>query len=155
MQFKKNLFLKFIWTVLVALGFAGCAATISTKEAISTKAAPTVLGPYSQAISFGNLVFLSGQIPIDPKTNQMQIGSIEDQTKLVLENLKAILAAKGMTMDNIVSTTVYLKDLNHFARMNAVYGTYFTKEIAPARATVQVADLPRDALIEISAIAGK
>ena len=100
------------------------------------------------------MLFLAGQIAIDPKSGQMNTGSIEEQTKLTMENLKAVLAASGMTMDHVVSTSVFLKDLNDFAKMNAVYGTYF-KDNPPARATVQVARLPRDALVEISAVAVK
>jgi 2-iminobutanoate/2-iminopropanoate deaminase len=132
---------------------AGC-TTAPTKEVISTKDAPAAIGPYSQAIRFGNTVYLAGQIPIDPKTNQLNTGSIEEQTRLVLDNLKAVLAAAGMTMDDVVSTSVFLKDLNDFGRMNAVYATYF-KDKPPARATVQVARLPRDVAIEISAVAAK
>ena len=123
------------------------------KEVIATKGAPEAIGPYSQAIKTGSMVFLAGQIPIDPKNNQlMNNASIEEQTALVLENLKAVLASSGMTMDNIVSTSVFLKDLNDFAKMNAVYATYF-KVAPPARATVEVARLPRDVKVEISAIA--
>lgn len=139
--------------LLLAIGMAGCASG-PTKEAVSTKDAPAAIGPYSQALKAGNLLFLSGQISIDPKTNQMNAGSIEEQTKQALENLDAVLRASGMTMDNVVNTTVFLKDVNDFAKMNAVYGTYF-KDKPPARATVQVARLPRDALVEISAIAIK
>lgn len=124
----------------------------SAADVISTKDAPAAVGPYSQAIRAGNMVFLAGQIPIDPKTGQMNQGSIEDQTRQALDNLKAILAASNMSMENIVSTTVYVKDLNDFTRMNAVYGTYF-KDKPPARATVQVQRLPKDAAVEISAIA--
>ena len=98
-------------------------------------------------------VYLAGQIAIDPKTKQLVAGgSIEDQTKLVLENLKAVLAADGLTMDHVVSTTVFMKDLNEFAKMNDVYATYF-KANPPARATVEVARLPRDVKVEIAAIA--
>lgn len=139
--------------VLLAASLGACAMA-PTKEVISTKDAPAAIGPYSQAIRFGNTVYLAGQIPIDPRTNQLNTGSIEEQTKLVLENLRAVLAASGMTLDDVVSTSVFLKDLNDFGRMNAVYGTYF-KEKPPARATVQVARLPRDVLIEISAIAAR
>ena len=139
--------------LLVALGITGC-ASIATKEVVATKEAPAAIGPYSQAIKFGNMLFLAGQISIDPKTNQLNTGSIEEQTKLVLDNLKAVLAANGMTMDDVVSTTVFLKDLNEFGKMNGVYGSYF-KDKPPARATVQVARLPRDVLVEISAIAAK
>jgi 2-iminobutanoate/2-iminopropanoate deaminase len=134
---------------------AGCAATApATKTVVSSPNAPAAIGPYSQAIKHGNVLFLAGQIPIDPKTNQLNTGSIEDQTRLVLDNLKAVLEANGMTMDDVVSTSVFMKDLNEFARMNAVYGTYF-KDKPPARATVQVARLPRDVAVEISAIAAK
>ena len=133
--------------------FAGCAPMSMQKEVLATKAAPEAIGPYSQAIKTGPMVFLAGQIPIDPKTNQlMKDASIEEQTALVLDNLKAVLASNGMTMDNIVSTSVFLKDLNDFAKMNTVYATYF-KVAPPARATVKVARLPRDVKVEISAIA--
>ena len=135
------------------LGAPGC-ATAPAKEAVSTKDAPAAIGPYSQGIKAGSILFLAGQISIDPKTNQFVAGSIEEQTALTLENLKAVAAAGGMSMADIVSTSVFLKDLNDFAKMNAVYATYF-KDKPPARATVQVARLPRDALIEISAIAAK
>ena len=121
---------------------------------VSTKEAPAAIGPYSQAIKVGNMLFLAGQIAIDPKTTQMSTGSIEGQTALTLENLKAVVTASGLTMADIVSTSVFLKDLNDFAKMNAVYATYF-KDKPPARATVQVARLPRDALIEISAVAAR
>lgn len=142
--------------LLVAVALAsGCAMPGHKKEVISTKEAPEAIGPYSQAIKHGPFVFLAGQIPIDPKTNQLlKDGSIEDQTRLVLENLRAVLAASGMTMDDIVSTSVFLKDMNEFPRMNAVYGTYF-KSAAPARATVEVSRLPRDVRVEISAIAAR
>jgi 2-iminobutanoate/2-iminopropanoate deaminase len=135
--------------------FTACAQTDVRKEVISTKNAPAAIGPYSQAIRAGNMLFLSGQIPIDPKTNQLITnGTIEEQTKLVIENLRTVLEANGMTLANIVSTQVFMKDLNEFPRMNAVYGTYF-KERPPARATVEVARLPRDVKIEIAAIAVK
>jgi 2-iminobutanoate/2-iminopropanoate deaminase len=99
------------------------------------------------------MVFLAGQIAIDPKTKQlMKDSSIEDQTRLVLENLKAVLEADGLSMDNVVSTTVFMKDLNEFGKMNEVYGAYF-KSAPPARATVEVARLPRDVKVEIAAIA--
>lgn len=141
--------------VLAGVALAGCTSMPLKKEVIATKSAPEAIGPYSQAIKAGPMLFLSGQIPIDPRNNAlMKDASIEDQTKLVLENLKAVLAANGMTMDNIVSTSVFLKDLNDFAKMNAVYGTYFTAA-PPARATVEVARLPRDVKVEISAIAAQ
>ena len=135
---------------------AGCAAgggTV-TKTVVSSPDAPAAIGPYSQAIKHGSTLYLAGQIAIDPKTSQVNAGSIEDQTRLVFDNLKAVLAANGMTLDDVVATTVFMRDLNDFARMNAVYATYF-KDKPPARATVQVARLPRDVAIEISATAAK
>jgi 2-iminobutanoate/2-iminopropanoate deaminase len=123
-------------------------------EAVSSPDAPKAIGPYSQGIKAGNLLFLSAQGPLDVKTGQMSTGAIEDQTKLVMDNLTAVLAANGMTMANVVSTTVYMKDLNDFAKMNTVYGSYF-KDKPPARGTVQVAGLPRGALIGISAVASR
>lgn len=142
------------WVVPVVL-LGACAAAWSAspvKDVIATKAAPAAVGPYSQAIRSGNMVFLAGQIPIDPKTGQAKTGPIEEQTTQVMENLKAVLAADGMSMDNVVSTTVFVKDLNDFAKLNAVYGGYF-KDKPPARATVQVQRLPKDVAVEISAIA--
>ncbi len=138
---------------LLLITAAGC--TVSpAKQVITTIAAPAAIGPYSQAIKAGNMLFLSGQIAIDPKTNQMRSGPVEEQTRQVLDNLSAVLTANAMSTQNVVSTTVYLQDLNDFAKMNAVYETFF-KDKPPARATVQVARLPRDALVEISAIAVK
>jgi 2-iminobutanoate/2-iminopropanoate deaminase len=141
--------------VVMSLVVFGCATNAVQKEVIATKKAPEAIGPYSQAVKFGNLLFLAGQIAIDPKTNQlMKDASIEDQTRLVLNNLKAVLEENGMTMDNALSTTVFLKDLNDFAKMNAVYAEFF-KSAPPARATVEVARLPRDVKVEIALIAGK
>jgi 2-iminobutanoate/2-iminopropanoate deaminase len=142
----------FVLAGVLALPISAQAQTAG-KTVIATPNAPEAIGPYSQAIKAGGMVFLAGQIPIDPKTKQlMKDASVEDQTKLVLDNLKAVLAADGLSMDNVVSTTVYLKDLNEFAKMNEVYGTYF-KTAPPARATVEVARLPRDVKVEIGAIA--
>jgi len=124
----------------------------AAQQVISTPKAPAAIGPYSQAILAGNTLYLAGQIAIDPATNQVKPGTIEEETKLVLDNLKAVVEAAGMTMANIVSTTVFMTDLNEFPRMNAVYATYFPTN-PPARATVQVARLPRDVKIEIAAIA--
>jgi 2-iminobutanoate/2-iminopropanoate deaminase len=137
--------------VLAAPGELGAQGS-GGKKVISSPDAPEAIGPYSQAIAVGNTLYLAGQIPIDPRTKELKLGSIEEQTRLVLDNLKAVLAANGMTMDNVVSTQVFMKDLNDFAKMNAVYGEYF-RSAPPARATVQVARLPRDVAIEIAAIA--
>lgn len=123
-----------------------------TREAISTKAAPAAIGPYSQAVRSGDLVFLSGQIPLHPETGELVSGTIEDETRRVLDNLAAVLAAAGASFDTVVKTTIYLTDLGDFAAVNGVYGERFTVA-APARATVGVASLPRGARVEIDAIA--
>jgi 2-iminobutanoate/2-iminopropanoate deaminase len=122
------------------------------KEIIATDQAPRAIGPYSQAVRAGNLVFASGQIPIDPSTGEFVPGGIAEQTEQVLKNLTAVFAAAGMTMDQIVKTTVFLVDMNDFTAMNEVYAKFFA-ENPPARATVQAARLPRDAKVEIEAIA--
>ena len=123
------------------------------KRVVSTPTAPAAIGPYSQAIRSGKTLYISGQIAINPTTNQaMSNGTIEDQTRRVLDNIMAVLAASGLNMDHVVSTTVFLTDINEFDGMNKVYATYF-KAAPPARATVQVARLPRDMKVEISAIA--
>jgi 2-iminobutanoate/2-iminopropanoate deaminase len=147
---------KLIFRVLLGLVVVGTGvAAYAQHKAVSTPDAPEAIGPYSQAIQAGSMLFLSGQLPIDPKTKQLKADSgIEDQTRQVLDNLKAVLAANGMTMADVVSASVFMKDLNDFAKMNAVYATYF-KEAPPARATVEVARLPRDAKIEIAAVAVK
>lgn len=118
------------------------------REAVSTKAAPAAIGPYSQAVRSGNMLFLSGQIPLDPATGSMVPGGIEAQTRQVFTNIGAILEAAGASFDHVVSATVYVADLNDFAKVNEIYATYFTAP-APARATVQVARLPKDSLVEI------
>ena len=124
------------------------------KEKVYTKNAPEAVGPYSQAIRYGNLLFISGQIPIDPATGSIVTGDIEAQTKMVLENLKAILEAGGMTGKNVLKCTCFLKNMEDFSRFNAVYNDYF-EESLPARECVEVARLPKDALVEISAICGE
>ena len=124
------------------------------KTPLNVADAPKAIGPYSQGIRYGNLVFLSGQIPIDPKTGQLSKGTIEEQTKLVLDNLKAVLEAAGLTFSNVLATTCFLKNMDDFPKFNTVYATYFPED-PPARATVEVARLPRDVLVEIALIAGK
>lgn len=139
--------------LLLALGLlAALPAVAQERRIVSTPNAPAAIGPYSQAIEVRGTLYLAGQIAIDPATNQMRAGTIEDETRLTLENLKAVVLAAGYSMNQIVSTTVFMADLAEFPRMNAVYATYFP-EAPPARATVQVARLPRDARIEIAAIA--
>ena len=122
------------------------------KEIIATGDAPQAIGPYSQAVRAGNMVFASGQIPLDPATKEFVAGGIAEQTEQVLKNLTAVFAAAGVGMDQIVKTTVFLADMNDFTAMNDVYGKYFSDN-PPARATVQAARLPRDAKVEIEAIA--
>jgi 2-iminobutanoate/2-iminopropanoate deaminase len=119
---------------------------------ISTNTAPAAIGPYSQAIRAGDFLFVSGQIPLDPATGTLVGDGIAEQTQRVLENLKAILDAAGASFAHVVKTTVYLADMTEFAKMNEIYATYFTAP-APARATVQVARLPRDVRVEIDLIA--
>jgi 2-iminobutanoate/2-iminopropanoate deaminase len=130
----------------------GDQGSVNVREAISSPDAPKAIGPYSQAIRAGNLLFLSGQIPLDPATGAIVDGDITAQTERVFENLKAVLAAAGATFANVARTTVFLADMNEFAAMNAVY-TKFVVEPPPARSTVQVARLPRDVRIEIDLIA--
>lgn len=122
------------------------------REAISTPHAPGAIGPYSQAIRCGHLLFVSGQIPLDPLTGALVTGGVADQTERVLQNLGAILAAAGTSFDRVVKTTVYLADMTEFAAMNEVYGRFFPAP-APARATIQAARLPRDVRVEIDLIA--
>ena len=124
----------------------------TVREAVSSPSAPKAIGPYSQAIRAGSLLFVSGQIPIDPATGDLVQGDIAHQTHRVFANLKAILDAAGATFDHVVRTTVYLADMNDFAKVNEIYATYFSTP-APARATVQAARLPRDSRVEIDLIA--
>jgi 2-iminobutanoate/2-iminopropanoate deaminase len=122
------------------------------KQAIATAGAPAAIGPYSQAIVSGGFVFVSGQIPLDPASGQLTAGGVAEQTARVLENLRAVLEAAGASLDSVVKTTVYLKDMADFAAMNEVYARYFA-DPAPARATVEAARLPRDVRVEIDCIA--
>ena len=122
------------------------------KEIISTENAPKAIGPYSQAVRWNGLVFLSGQIPLDPATMQMVSGGVTEQTERVLENLKAVLEASGSSLSQVLKTTVFLKDMGEFAAMNEVYARYFSEQ-PPARSTVEAARLPRDVRVEIDCIA--
>ncbi|HUJ48826.1 MAG TPA: RidA family protein [Bryobacteraceae bacterium] len=118
----------------------------------STEAAPKAIGPYSQVVVYGGVAYLSGQIPIDPGTNQIVDGDIAAQTERVLENLKAVLHACGASLESVLKTTVFLRDMADFPKMNEVYGRYFPSQ-PPARSTVQAARLPRDVSVEIDCIA--
>jgi len=122
------------------------------KKQVQTDKAPKAIGPYSQAIIANGFVFCSGQIPIDPATGNLLDGTIEEETRQVLKNHGAVLEAAGSSLDDVVKTTVFLKDMDEFAKMNAVYAEFF-KAPSPARATVQVARLPRDVKVEIEAVA--
>ncbi len=123
------------------------------KKIISTDKAPGAIGPYSQAVQSGDFLFVSGQIAFDPATGDLVDGDIEVQTKRVMENLKAIIEAAGLSMENVVKCSCFLDNMEHFVRFNSVYESYFG-EGAPARETVEVSRLPKDVLVEISAICG-
>jgi 2-iminobutanoate/2-iminopropanoate deaminase len=122
------------------------------KDVVLTDKGPKPIGPYSQAIKSGGFLFASGQVALDPRSNEFSAGDIRQQTERVLENIKGILEAGGVNLHHVVKTTVFLKDMNDFAAMNEVYGKYFTSA-PPARSTVQVARLPKDALVEIEVVA--
>jgi 2-iminobutanoate/2-iminopropanoate deaminase len=126
--------------------------SVMNKQQIVTGAAPAAIGPYSQAVQAGRLIFISGQIPLDPHTGELVAGGIEEQTRQVMNNLCAVLAAAGAGFDALVKATIYLVNLGDFATVNRIYGACFN-ELPPARATVQVAALPKGALIEIEGIA--
>ena len=125
-----------------------------SKKIVYTEKAPKPIGPYSQAVLVENTMFLSGQIPIDPSTNEIVQGNIKEQTTRVLENIKAVLESEGFSLEDVVKVTVFLKDINLFGQFNEVYGQYFSKN-PPARTTVEVSNLPKGVLIEIDAIAVK
>ena len=123
------------------------------KKIIATEKAPAAVGPYCQAVQFGNLLFVSGQIALDPMTGEIVDGEIEAQTKQVLENLKAIIEEAGLGMQNVLKCSCFLSSMDNFVRFNSVYDSYFAESL-PARETVEVARLPKDVLVEISAICG-
>lgn len=141
-----------LFVLSTALATSSLFSSIGTTK-IETQNAPIALGPYSQGVMAGEYIFVSGQIAINPTTGKMGGKTIEEQTWLVLSNIEAILAAKGLSLENVVKCDVYLKDLKDFSAMNQVYGEMFSYSVNPARATVQVSMLPHDALIEISCIA--
>ncbi len=122
------------------------------RDIVTTDRGPKPIGPYSQAVKANGLLYLSGQVALDPKTNEMTGGDIRQQTERVMENIKGILEAAGSNLHHVIKTTVFLKDMNEFPQMNEVYGRYFTAA-PPARSTVQVARLPKDALVEIEVVA--
>lgn len=128
--------------------------SLQMKKEVKTENAPQAIGPYSQAIEANGFIFASGQIALDPSTGELNTGNIEDQTRLVLTNLKAVLEAAGSSLDKAVKCTVFLQDMNDYTRMNAVYGEFFSPPY-PARAAVQVVRLPKDVRVEIDVIAVK
>jgi 2-iminobutanoate/2-iminopropanoate deaminase len=125
------------------------------KKIITTHNAPAPIGPYNQAVLSGNTLYISGQIPIDPKTGSLIDGDIQKETKQSMKNLEAILHEAGMTFENVVKSTIFIKDMHQFSEINAVYATYFDADTAPARETVEVANLPKFVNVEISMIAVK
>lgn len=125
------------------------------KKIITTKNAPAPIGPYNQAVLSGNTLYISGQIPIDPATGELISGDIKKETRQSLENLKAILTEAGMTFDNVVKSSIFVKDMHQFSEINEVYASYFDADTAPARETVEVANLPKFVNVEISMIAVK
>lgn len=139
-------------SVLVVCVLAGCEH--QSRQVIATPGAPAAIGPYSQGIKVGKMLFTAGQIPIDPRTGELVTGSIEDQTRRVLENLGAVLKAAGMDFGDVVSATVYMDDIANYPRINQVYAEYFPHD-PPARCAMQVARLPKGAAVEIAFIAVK
>ncbi|MCB6994271.1 RidA family protein [bacterium 210820-DFI.6.37] len=123
------------------------------RKTVSTDQAPAAIGPYAQANIFGDLIFTSGQIPLDPATGQIVGSTIEEQTHQVFKNIKAILEAAGSSLDKVLKTTVFIKDMNDFGKMNEIYAQYFTGSSLPSRSAVEVARLPKDALVEVETIA--
>ena len=125
------------------------------KKIIQTSKAPSPIGPYNQAVLSGNTLYTSGQIAINPSTGEIQLGTIEEETTLVMENMKAVLEAADMTFEDVVKASIFISDMANFSKINAVYGRYFNEETAPARETVEVANLPKYVHVEISMIAIK
>ncbi len=125
------------------------------KKIIKTSNAPAPIGPYNQAVLNGDMLYMSGQIAINPKTGDLVTDSIQAETELVMENIKAILTEAGMTFENVLKTSIFISDMNNFSQINEVYGRYFNAETAPARETVEVANLPKFVNVEISVIASK
>jgi len=125
------------------------------KKIINSTKAPAPIGPYNQAVLAGNTLFTSGQIAINPSTGELIVDTIENETKQVMENMKAVLAEAGMTFENVVKTSIFISNMNDFSKINAVYGAYFKADSAPARETVEVANLPKFVHVEISMIAIK
>ena len=127
--------------------------TFKMKKIITTPNAPAPIGPYNQAVLTGNMLYTSGQIAIDPETNELFKGTLEEETHLVMKNLKGILTEAGLTFENVIKTSIFISDMNNFSIINKIYAEYFNEATAPARETVEVANLPKFVNVEISAIA--
>lgn len=125
------------------------------KTIINTDEAPAPIGPYNQAVLSGNTLYTSGQIALDPSSGKLILGSIEEETRQVMENLKAVLKAAGMSFNHVVKSSIFISDMNNFSKINAIYAEYFDEDVAPARETVEVANLPKFVNVEISMIAAK
>ncbi|MEW7277542.1 RidA family protein [Aquimarina sp. 2201CG1-2-11] len=125
------------------------------KKIITTSKAPAPIGPYNQAVLSGNTLYTSGQIALDPATGELVVGDIKTEAQLVMQNLKAVIEEAGMTFENVVKTTIFLSDMNNFAAVNEIYGSYFNEDTAPARETVAVLTLPKSVNVEISVVAIK
>lgn len=125
------------------------------KKIITTTKAPTPIGPYNQAVLSGNTLYTSGQIAINPETGKLVLDSIPEETELVMQNLKAVLEAADMTFENVIKASIFISDMNNFSQINEIYGRYFNEDTAPARETVEVANLPKFVNVEISMIAVK
>ena len=147
--------MKLLLTTIAAVVMVGCRTTQSPHKAIFSDEAPAAIGPYSQAVQVGDVVYLAGQIGIDPPSGVLVEGGIEAQTKQALDNLGAVLKEAGMDYDNVVRATVFLSDMNNFQAMNGVYGEYFKSDHPPSRSTVQVGVIPQGALVKIDFIAVK
>jgi len=146
--------LKFIFVILsFQLILTNC--NTMSKKKIYTNQAPSPIGPYSQAIEYGNLIFISGQVAINPATGGMENTTLEQEVRMVMQNIGAILQSQNLTYSNILKSTIFIKDMNDFAKINEIYAEYFEDTIPPARETVEVSRLPKDARIEISVIVGK
>jgi 2-iminobutanoate/2-iminopropanoate deaminase len=150
---KTNILILFSFLFAHSLYAQKIKSAVMKKEIIKTEKAPSPIGPYSQAVAYGNLLFVSGQIAINPETGTLVTGSITAETQQVMKNIQSILNAAGLNMEHILKTTIFLKSMDDFAAVNEVYGSYFTGNY-PARETVQVSRLPKDVNVEISVIAG-
>ena len=147
--------MKYLITTIAAVVLVGCGTLQSPHKAIFSDKAPAAIGPYSQAVQVGDVLYLAGQIGIDPLSGVLVEGGIEAQTKQALDNLGAVLKEAGMDYDNVVRATVFLSDMNNYQAMNGVYGEYFKSDHPPSRSTVQVGVIPQGALVEIDFIAVK